>query len=150
VLIEQAAPRVANGQYTIVLVGHRDGDERENAAAVRSRGRRRGRTAPTALDEQRALNAAGVLTGGGSTCASVDPSRVMIDWVGTDQTSDPTQPGVCVTSNIKERKGQAVTDADKNRRVEVYLVPNPQTMPPAVKNARPLPADQMKAIACPK
>jgi outer membrane protein OmpA-like peptidoglycan-associated protein/outer membrane protein W len=150
VLIEQAAPRVANGQYTIVLVGHRDNDEKENVAAVRSRrGRRHAAAEATSLDEQRALNAAGVLSGGGGTCGSVDASRIMVDWVGTDQSSE-TQPGLCGTSNIKERKGQDVTDADKNRRVEVYLVPNPQTMPPAVKNARPLPADKMKVVGCPK
>ncbi len=150
VLIEQAAPRVAQGQYTIVLVGHRDNDEKENAPAVRGRGRRR--PTPNALDEQRALNAAAVLSGGTGTCASIDPSRIMIDWVGTDQTSD-TQPALCGTSNLpaqKERKGSTVTEADKNRRVEVYLVPNPQSMPPAIKNARPLPADQMKALGCPK
>jgi len=149
VLIEQAAPRVANGQYTIVLIGHRDNDEKETVATVRGRRGRRGAAPASSLDEQRALNAAGVLSGGGGTCGSVDASRVMVDWVGTDQSSE-TQPSLCGTSNIKERKGQAVTDADKNRRVEVYLVPNPQTMPPAVKNARPLPADQMKVIGCPK
>ncbi len=150
VLIEQAAPRIAQGQYTVVLVGHRDSDERENATPTRSRGRRRATANP--LDEQRALNAAAVLSAGGGTCASVDPSRIMIDYVGTDQTSD-TQPALCGTSNLpaqKERKGSAVTEADKNRRVEVYLVPNTQSMPPAVKNARPLPADQMKALGCPK
>jgi hypothetical protein len=94
-----------------------------------------------------------VLSGGTGTCAKVDPSRIKIDWVGTDQTSD-TQPGLCGTSNLaaqKERKGAAVTDADKNRRVEVYLVPHSSTsMPPAVKNARPLPADEMKLLGCPK
>jgi outer membrane protein OmpA-like peptidoglycan-associated protein len=150
VLIEQTAPRIAQGQYTVVLVGHRDTDERENAPAIRGRGRRRAAANP--LDEQRALNAAAVLSGGGGTCASVDPSRIMIDWVGTDQSSE-TQPALCGTSNLaaqKERKGSTVTEADKNRRVEVYLVPNPQSMPPAVKNARPLPADQMKALGCPK
>lgn len=150
VLIEQAAPRVAQGQYTIVLVGHRDTDEKENATPARGRGRRR--TPANPLDEQRALNAAAVLSGGGGTCASVDPSRIMVDWVGTDQSSE-TQPALCGTSNLaaqKERKGSTVTEADKNRRVEVYLVPNTQSMPPAVKNARPLPADQMKALGCPK
>jgi outer membrane protein OmpA-like peptidoglycan-associated protein len=152
VLIEQAAPRVAQGQYTIVLVGHRDQDEAENAPPVRGQRRPRRGTPPTPLDEQRALNAAAVLSGGTGTCANVDPSRVMIDWVGTDQTSD-TQPALCGTSNLpaqKERKDSTVTEADRNRRVEVYLVPNPQTMPPAVKNARPLPPDVMKALGCPK
>lgn len=148
VLIDNAAPQVASGDYDIVLVGHRDTDEEENVRVPR----RRGRKAPpaNALDEQRALNAAAVLSGGTGTCAKVDPSRIKIDWVGTDQTSE-ARPGLCGTSNIKERRGQATTEADKNRRVEVYLVPhNSTSMPPAVKNARPLPEDQMKTLGCPK
>ena len=149
VLIDNAAPQVASGDYDIVLVGHRDTDEQENLPKAR-RGRRAPAESGMALDEARALNAAGVLSGGTSTCANVDPSRIKIDWVGTDQTSE-AKPGLCGTSNIKERKGQTTTEADKNRRVEVYLVPhNSTTMPPAVKNARPLPADTMKAIGCPK
>ena len=50
----------------------------------------------------------------------------MVDWVADDQTSD-TRPGLCGTSATreatKERKSSQVTDADKFRRVEVYLVP---------------------------
>jgi outer membrane protein OmpA-like peptidoglycan-associated protein len=155
VLIDEAAPRVANGDYDIILVGHRDNDESEAAATARTRtrGRRRGRTPANPLDEQRALNAAAVLSGGTGTCAKVDPSRIKIDWVGTDQTSE-AQPGLCGTSNLpsqKERKGSTVTEADKNRRVEVYLVPhNSSTMPPAIKNARPLPENEMKMLGCPK
>jgi outer membrane protein OmpA-like peptidoglycan-associated protein len=152
VLIDEAAPRVANGDYDIILVGHRDADEKESEPAVR-RGKRRKSTEAITLDEQRALNAAAVLSGGTGTCAKVDASRIKIDWVATDQTSDP-QPGLCGTSNLpeqKERKGSAVTEADKNRRVEVYLVPHSSsTVPPAVKNARPLPDDQMKMLGCPK
>lgn len=150
VLIEQAVPRVANGQYTIVLVGHRAADEKETAAPARGkRGRHARHEEATTLDQQRALNAAAVLVGGGATCGTVDASRVMIDAEGTNQVSDE-QPGLCGTSNIKERKGQTVTDADKDQRVEVYLVPNPQTMPPAAKNPQPLPADKIKALGCPK
>jgi outer membrane protein OmpA-like peptidoglycan-associated protein len=148
VLIDNAAPQVASGDYDIVLVGHRDTDEQENVRAARRRGRHA--PPPNSLDEQRALNAAAVLSGGTGTCGKVDPSRIKIDWVGTDQTSE-SKPGLCGTSNIKERRGQATTEADKNRRVEVYLVPhNSTSMPPAVKNARPLPTDQMKALGCPK
>ncbi|HEY7211006.1 MAG TPA: PKD domain-containing protein [Bryobacteraceae bacterium] len=148
VLIDDAASRMASGDYDLVLVGHRDTDERENAAPARGR---RGRNAtPTALDEQRVLNAAAVLSGGTGTCGKVDPSRIKVDWVATDQTSE-TKPGLCGTSNIKERRGSQTTEADKNRRVEVYLVPhNSTSMPPAVKNPKPLPEDQVKALGCPK
>ncbi|MBV8807209.1 MAG: PKD domain-containing protein [Acidobacteriaceae bacterium] len=148
ILIDDTAPKVATGDYDIVLVGHRDTDEEENVRAPRRR-RGQGAQPPTTLDEQRALNAAAVLIGGHGTCANVDPSRVKIDWVGTDQTSE-TRPGLCGTSNIKERRGQATTAADKNRRVEVYIVPRGQAMPPAVKNPRPLPQDVMQRLGCPK
>ncbi len=155
ILIDDAAPRVAGGDFDIVLVGHRDTDEEANAPGAPVRGRRararnRAAAAARALDEQRVLNAAAVLSGGTATCGTVDPSRIKVDWVGTDQTSD-TRPGLCGTSNLKERKGSEVSAADKNRRVEVYLVPrNSQTMPPAVKNIKPLPEDQVKALGCPK
>ena len=150
ILIDEAAPRTSSGDYDVVLVGHRDTDEETNVRGAR----RRGRSEQTrALDEQRVLNCAAVLSGGGGTCARVDPSRIRVDWVGTDQTSTP-DPGLCGTSARpaqKERKGAAVTQADKNRRVEVYLVPRTSpTMPPAVKNIKPLPESEVKALGCPR
>lgn len=150
ILIDEAAPRLASGDYDIVLVGHRDTDEELNVPA---RGRGRRRVAGHALDEQRVLNAAAVLSGGGGTCAKVDPARIKVDWVGTDQTSTP-DPGLCGTSNRPsqpERRGSRVSEADKNRRVEVYLVPrNSPAMPPAVKNIKPLPEREVKALGCPR
>jgi outer membrane protein OmpA-like peptidoglycan-associated protein/opacity protein-like surface antigen len=148
-LIDDAASRMQSGDYDIILVGHRDTDEAESTGR---RGRGRRAEAPTPLDEQRALNSAAVLSGGTGTCGKVDPSRIKIDWVGTDQTSE-TRPGQCGTSATKatERKGSEVSEADKNRRVEVYLVPHGSTtMPPAVKNPKPLPEGTMKALGCPK
>jgi outer membrane protein OmpA-like peptidoglycan-associated protein len=151
-LIDDAARRLASGDYDIVLVGHRASDEEHDVAGARrrNRGRRGGAEAGQPLDEARALNCAAVLAGGGGTCANVDPAHIKVDWVGTDQTSD-ARPGQCVTSNVKERKGSVVTDADKYRRVEIYLVPrNSQTMPPAVKNVKPLPESEVRALGCPK
>ncbi len=150
VLIDDAAPRLSSGDYDIVLVGHRDNDESANAPSTRTRKGRRAAAAAAALDEQRALNAAAVLSGGTGTCAKVDPSRIKYDAVGTDQTSE-TRPGQCGTSNTKERRGSQTSEADKNRRVEVYLVPRgSSTMPPAVKNGKPLPEARVKALGCPK
>jgi hypothetical protein len=146
ILIDQASKQIGD-QFDIVLVGHRDSDERENVVVPR-RGRRRAER--RALDEQRVLNCAAVLGGGTGTCGNVDPSRIRVDWVATDQTSE-TRSTTCVTSNVKERKASRVTDADKNRRVEVYLVPrNSPAMPPAVKNVKPLPESEVKALGCPR
>lgn len=152
ILIDEAAPRLSSGDYSILLIGHVDSDERANAPA-RGRNARGRRAAAYPLDEQRVLNAAAVLSGGTGTCAKVDPARIKVDWVGTDQTSNP-DPGLCGTStraSLKERRGSQVSAADKNRRVEVYLVPNnSQAMPPAVKNVKPLPEREVKALGCPK
>jgi Outer membrane protein beta-barrel domain/PKD domain len=149
ILIDDTSPRMASGNYDVVLVGHRDADEETNVPRPRGRPRQALHT----LDEQRVLNAAAVLSGGTGACAKVDPSRIRVDWVGTDQTSTP-DPGLCGTSNRpaqKERKGSQVNEADKNRRVEVYLVPrNSQAIPPAVKNIKPLPAGEVQALGCPK
>jgi len=147
-LIDDAASRLASGDYDIVLVGHRDTDEEANLPRTRAR---RGHKAAEGnpLDEQRVLDAAAVLSGGTGTCGKVDPSRIKVDWVGTDQTSEP-RPGQCGTSNTKERKGSETSEADKNRRVELYLVPhNSTSLPPAVKAIKPLPEADVKALACP-
>lgn len=154
ILIDDVA-RQLGGDYDVVLVGHRATDERADlpGSARRARGRRGAVEAGQPLDEARALNAAAVLTGGTGRCANVDLSRVKLDWVGTDQTSTP-RPGLCGTSNHppkqRERRGQVVTEADQDRRVEVYLVPHGGTMPPAVKQVRPLPEREVKALGCPR
>jgi outer membrane protein OmpA-like peptidoglycan-associated protein len=145
-LIDELAPRLAGEDYDVVLIGHRDSDEAET-----TRTGRRGPAKP--LDEQRVMNSAAVLSGGTGTCAKVDPSRIKIDWVGTDQTSTP-DPALCGTSNRaeqKERRTSRVSDADKNRRVEIYLVPRGSTItPPAAKALKPLPETEVKALGCPK
>ncbi len=152
ILIDQAAPQ-AGTTYDVVLVGHRAPDEEAVSSGTR-RGRRAKQAATRrALDEQRVLNAAAVLVGGHGTCGNLDPAQVKLDWVATDSTSTP-DPGLCGTSNLpatKERRGSQVSEADKHRRVEVYLVPrNSPAMPPAVKNARQLPEADVKALGCPR
>jgi hypothetical protein len=97
------------------------------------------------------MNAAAVLAGGTGTCAKVDPSRIKVAWVGTSTTPNP-DPGLCGTSSRpeqKERKGSVVTDSDKNRRVDVYLVPKGTSKIGDV-DLKPLPEDQVKALGCPK
>jgi hypothetical protein len=141
ILIDQAAPQVGTN-YDVVVVGHRTGSEVEHVDAAGRpvrRPTRRQRDLNT-LDEQRAMNAASILVGGGSTCANVDRSQVKVYYVGTDQTSTP-QPGLCGTSNFpaeqKERRGATTTQADQEQRVEVYLVPKGSgIMPQGLQNAK--------------
>ena len=146
-LIDDVAAKTASGDYDIILVGHRDTDENVKAMMVGKKGRKA--MAGPDLDEQRVLNSAAILSGGTGTCGKVDVSRIKMDVVGTDQTSE-TRPGQCGTSNTQERKGSETSEADKNRRVEIYLVPHNSTiLPPAVKNARPVPEAAVKALGCP-
>ncbi len=134
ILIEQAAPQ-AGSAFDILLVGHRTSDETAN------------------LDRQRLLATAAVLTGDRGTCANLDLSQVRISAAGTDQVSTP-DPALCGTSNLPpavERRGAAVSEADKERRVEVYLVPKgSQISPPGAKNVSAIAANAVKALGCPK
>ena len=147
ILIEQAAPQ-AGTAFDVVLVGHRSRDEAET---VPTNGRR-GLHSST-LDRQRLLSVAAVLTGGRSICGNLDLSQVRITAAGTEQVS-PADPGLCGTSNIPQTSGQRgadVSEADKARRVEVYLVPKgSQILPPAARNATVVSASAVKALGCPK
>jgi hypothetical protein len=150
ILIDEVAPKLSDPNYTVVLVGHISSDENAETT-VRGTGRK-AKSTKRGLDEARTLNSAAVLTGGTGTCAKIDPSQVQVDWVGTDQSSE-ARPGLCGTSSHaeqKERKKSEVSDSDKERRVEVYLVPKGQALPPAAKNPKPLPEDTMKQLGCPK
>ncbi len=134
ILIEQAAPQ-AGTAFDILLVGHRTADE------------------PPNLDRQRLLAAAAVLTGNHGTCANLDLSQIRISAAGIAQVSAP-DPALCGTSNFPpatERRGAAVGEADKERRVEVYLVPkDSRLLPPAATNVSPIPPKEVKRLGCPK
>jgi flagellar motor protein MotB len=140
ILLEEAAAKAADPDYEIVLVGHFDQDEI-------AKGKK-----PTTLDMERVKNAYAVLTAGTGTCGKVDTSRIKVDWVGTEQTS-AFQPGICGTSArpaTDERRGSAVSTADQNRRVEVWLVPKGTKMPASFKAAKQLEAKDLKKTGCPK
>lgn len=140
ILLEEVAAKAADPDYEIVLVGHYDQDEV-------ARGNR-----PTTLDMQRVLNAYAVLTAGSGTCGSVDTSRIKVDWAGAEQTSD-FQPGICGTSARSasgERRGSAVSTADQNRRVEVWMVPKGTKLPASFRAAKVLAVKDLKKAGCPK
>ncbi len=151
ILLEDLAPKAADPDYDVVLIGHYDKDETPKTKLQKA----------NSLDKERALNAYSVLTAGAGkagkgTCATVDKTRVKVDWVADDQTDDK-QPGLCGTSAraaTKERRGSVVSTADDNRRVEVWLVPKGTKMPAGFKTAQDLESKQMqkdlKRLGCPK
>ena len=63
----------------------------------------------------------------------------------------PTSCAVSTTAP-KERRGAAIedTDAAKNRRVEIWLVPKGLALPAAARDAKELPDADLKKIGCPK
>jgi opacity protein-like surface antigen/outer membrane protein OmpA-like peptidoglycan-associated protein len=136
-LLEQlAAVARDNPDGKVIFIGHRDESDRGRQAA--------------SLDERRVLNAAAIISNDSGICASIEPSRVNGNWVGTDQ-STPTRPNFCGTS-VTERSGQGVRETDPRaqyRRVQVWFVPAGADMPAGL-NAHDLPEAEVKALGCPK
>jgi opacity protein-like surface antigen len=151
ILLEELAPKAADPDYDIVLIGHFDKDEAPKTKLQKI----------NSIDKQRVLETYAVLTAGAGksgkgTCANVDKTRVKVDWVAEDQTDDK-QPGLCGTSArpaTKERRGSVVSTADDNRRVEVWLVPKGTKLPAGFKAEKDLSAKDiartLKTLACPK
>ena len=144
VLIEQLYPMLAaNGNFDVVLVGHIDSAEMPKSTRSKV-----GRN----LDKDRVLQTAAVLSGGTGTCTALDTSRIKGVWVGATQETEalPTSCTISTTAP-KERKGAEI-DANeaKNRRVEIWLVPKGMSLPPAAREAKELPAADLKKIGCPK
>jgi hypothetical protein len=73
--------------------------------------------------------------------------------VGEDQTS-PAKPMLCGTSTeVKERRGQGVTESDQRaqyRRVEVWIVPGGAQMPAELSGLQDAPAADVQKLGCPK
>ncbi len=151
ILLDELAPKAADPDYDIVLVGHFDSDETPKTKLQKA----------NALDKERTLNAIAVLSGGAGkngkgTCANVNKTRVKADWTGDEQIDDK-QPGLCGTSAraaTQERRGSAVSTADENRRVEVWLVPKGTKLPAGFKAAKDLDTKEtqkeLKKLGCPK
>jgi outer membrane protein OmpA-like peptidoglycan-associated protein len=139
-LLEELTPMLRNDPGAkVILIGHRDASEKGKAAAK--------------LDEARVINAAAVLSAGKGICPSLDLSRIMVNNVGDQQTSE-TRPALCGSStNVKEKGGQAVKESDKKaqyRRVEIWIVPSGADMPAGLTGLKEAPAKDIQAKGCPK
>ena len=137
ILLEQLTPLLRdNPESQVILIGHTDGRERAGV-----------------VDRARVLNAAAVLSAGSGICPQLELSRVKGGWVGTTQGSDP-RPGLCGGSTeIRERRGQAIGRGDSRamfRRVEVWFVPEGAQLPAELQNIQPVPAGSVTPLGCPK
>ena len=112
----------------VVLVGHQSSDEK-----------------PASLAEQRALNAAAVVTAGTGVCLAVPQSQVLVSSPGVEQNGVAFEPGFCSSSV----RGGASTTAEM-RRVEVWFVPNGGQLPSSLQNYQDASALPVSSLGCPK
>jgi outer membrane protein OmpA-like peptidoglycan-associated protein len=136
-LLEELTPMLRNDPGAkVILVGHKDTGERAKD-----------------VDQARVINSLAVLSAGKGICPSLDLSRAMVNWVGTDQ-NDETRPSLCGTStNVKEKGGQGVKESDKRapfRRVEIWIVPSGADMPANLTGLKAAPEKDVQAKGCPK
>ena len=111
-----------------VLVGHQSSDEKA-----------------ANLSEQRALNAAAVITAGTGVCLSTPKSQVLVSWPGVEQNGVGFEAGFCSSS---VRGGAPGTM--EMRRVEVWFVPSGGELPSSVNNYQEASALPISSIGCPK
>ena len=140
-LIEELTPMLrADPAAKVLLIGHRDNGERGSN-----------------LDQSRVVNAAAVLSAGKGVCPQLDLSRILTNWVDTNQASD-TRPTFCGGSTavnstaVKEKAGQSVSAADARaqfRRVEIWFIPGGAQLPEGMES-KALPQNAISAVGCPK
>jgi hypothetical protein len=127
ILIDEVAPGLASGDYSVILIGHRAEDE---APAIGSFGPQ--------LDQTRALNAAAVLV----RCAKLSPASIRIDSAGAARNPVPTSLACpeFVAPN---------SEADWYGRVEVYLLPKESKyLPENAKHLASLPPELPESPGC--
>jgi outer membrane protein OmpA-like peptidoglycan-associated protein len=126
ILTDDVYPQFRAGSQ-IVLVGHSDASDRNQAN----------------IDRDRANAVARLLvTGGRSPANKVDQGNIKVDWVAADQ-SAPKKSRQCEAS-VREVQSRTIAPNDSaagNRRVEVWLVPAGAAMPASARAVKDLPAN---------
>jgi outer membrane protein OmpA-like peptidoglycan-associated protein len=112
---------------TVYLVGHKSSDERA-----------------ASLAQNRAMNAAAVITAGTGVCLSIPQSQVQISAPGVDQNGVSFESGFCQTS-----VGTA-SSASQMRRVVVWFVPAGGQAPESVTGSQAATALPVSSLGCPK
>jgi hypothetical protein len=103
------------------------------------------------LDEQRALNAAAIISAGKAICLGFAPSQIMIGYTGANQNGVDFNP--FFDSGSKERSGSMIKESDPNakfRRVEVYFVPTGAKDPATATGLKDAASLGVAKLGCPK
>jgi len=141
VLLEELKPYLDNDPTgKVVLLGHIH--EKESGVA--------------GLDQQRALNAAAVLSSGQGTCSSFAAAQILIGPAGSADTGADYQSYFCGTSTVPRISELADYLVDKNdadakyRRVEVWFVPTGGEPPAFLKGYQTAAALAVGSLGCPR
>jgi outer membrane protein W len=103
------------------------------------------------LDEQRALNAAAIISAGQGICLGFAPSQILIGYTGTNQNGVDFNP--FFDAGSKERSGSVIKESDPNakyRRVEVYFVPTGAKNPSTATDLKDAASLGVAKLGCPK
>ena len=104
------------------------------------------------LDQQRALNAAAVISAGQGVCSSFAASKILVGSAGAAENGADYQSHFCGTT--QELPGSLVKEGEsdaKFRRVEVWFVPSSGAQPPAsVKDYKDAASLSVSSLGCPR
>ena len=145
VLFDANSARVNNCGKRILLEQLRAYFERDSAGKVVLVGHSSSDETAANLAEQRALNAAAVITAGTGVCLSIPQSQVLVSSPGVEQNGVGFEPGFCSSSV----RGGASATAEM-RRVEVWFVPNAGQLPSSLKTYQDASALPVSSLGCPK
>ena len=141
VLLEELKPYIDNDPTgKVILIGHIR--EKEGGAA--------------GLDQQRALNAAAVISAGQGVCYNFAASRIMVGLAGSTEPGGDFQSYFCGTSTVPrtvETAGNQVNESDLNakyRRVEVWFVPTGAEPPAFANGYKDAASMSVASLGCPR
>jgi hypothetical protein len=136
VLLEELKPMIEsdpNGK--VVLVGHMT----------------EGESGKSGLDQQRALNAAAVISAGQGICYAFPASRILVGGAGATNNGVDFQSRFC--AGTQETPGSTVkeTESDaKFRRVEVWFVPTGGVLPASLSDYKGAESLSVSTLGCPR
>lgn len=145
VLFDANSARVNNCGKRILLEQLRAYFERDSAGKVVLVGHSSSDETAANLAQQRALNAAAVITAGTGVCLAIPQPQVLISSPGIEQNGVGFEPGFCSSSV----RGGASSSGEM-RRVEVWFVPNGAQLPSSLTNYEDASALPVSGLGCPK
>jgi outer membrane protein OmpA-like peptidoglycan-associated protein len=150
VLFPSGSSRVNNCGKRVLLEQLKTYFERDPAGKAVLVGHTATNETASKLAEDRARNAAAVITAGSGICLSIPPDQVLVSAPGSEQKGVDFKPNFCGAS-VLEQRGSAINAGDpmaQYRRVEVWFVPSGATPPASLGDYRP--AGALKISGCPR